>query len=796
MPSEEGRTHGPRSGAQHPIAGARGASVEALKTKRERLWQEHAAGASGLWVVRALSDAVDEAVLGTWSNAGLDAEWALVATGGYGRGELSPHSDIDLLLLHRKPERLAEAARALAYSFWDGGLSLSHQVMSPKESLRLARDRTDVFGAYLDARLLAGDAVMFEEWKVQVTKKHPPGSEAFRKLVGDAAHAWRRQGGDAGADLEPNLKDGRGGLRDVAALRWFGVLAKDDPFLESAAELLHRTRNQLHFSTERRTDMLSMQHQDEVAVALSLSPPSWGPEPLPPEDELLRNLYAGCRYVSALLDEILFPDPEIQNVVARLARVTSVRTSGDAGLRESFLDLLKRLAGRPDALFTPRFSLLDVLPEWAGVYCLPQRNVYHRHAVDYHSAEVVAVAVALSDDPDDLTRRVAEDARADLDSLLLACLFHDIGKGSQEDHSQRGERIAGAALERMGMPSGQADDVVWLVANHLLLAETATRRDIGDESLIIELAERVGSERRLRMLYLLTVADARATSPSAWTPWKATLVARLFTRINHVLERGELVGVGVTETAREQADLLRGALTEPKDEVEDHITNMPRAWLLAQTPEGLVRQSEVMFPAPGPDEVRLVAHPETESGVWEVLVSARDRPGLFSKVSGSLALHGLNVLAAEIYTRADGVALEVFRVEALGHEEHRFERVAEDARLALLGRLALDARLAEKQRDYAGRFGKGKKEAPQVVVDNRVSDFYTVIEVHATDRIGLLFTITRALADMELDIHLAKVSTYAEDVVDVFYVRDLDGQKVEDEKYLDEIRRTILHRLT
>lgn len=202
-----------------------------------------------------------------------------------------------------------------------------------------------------------------------------------------------------------------------------------------------------------------------------------------------------------------------------------------------------------------------------------------------------------------------------------------------------------------------------------------------------------------------------------------------------------------------------------------------------------------MLNPPEADAVVIDPVAADDAGIWEVTVLARDRPGLFSKVSGALALHGLNVLGAQIFTREDGVALEVFRVEALGDEKRRFERVAEDARKAIRGRLALDVRLAQKRRDYAHRIPKGKQEPPEVVVDNRASDFYTIIEVHATDRVGLLFTITRALSDMELDIHLAKVSTYGEDVVDVFYVRDLEGQKVEDPDHTEEIRKIILHRL-
>jgi [protein-PII] uridylyltransferase len=225
--------------------------------------------------------------------------------------------------------------------------------------------------------------------------------------------------------------------------------------------------------------------------------------------------------------------------------------------------------------------------------------------------------------------------------------------------------------------------------------------------------------------------------------------------------------------------------------VEAHIQAMPRAWLLSQPPDALVAQSALMLEAP-PGDLRMDAR-QSEGGTWEVRFVAPDRPGLLSKVSGALALHGLNVVAADLYTRDDGVALQSFRVEPIDEDEERFRKGVADIRKALRGRIALDVRLAEKRRQYPAP--SAGLPAPRVVVDNRSSDFYTVIEVHAADAIGLLFTITRALSDLELDIHMAKVATYGREVVDAFYVWDLDRQKVTDPDHVGEIERTILHRL-
>lgn len=772
--------------------------ITELEETKKRLRQEQAAGASGLSVVRALSDAVDSVLAQLFARP-TDGNWALVATGGYGRRELSPSSDIDLIVMHSRGSSVSDQAKQLSYALWDAGLDLGLSVRTPRDALVHAKENFQASTAFLDARLVLGDSSFFEKWYTEFLTTVRKRGGWFVENLRNLTEERRFAAGDAGAELEPNIKDGRGGLRDLSSIRWIGLVTGEPGLLNDenselthAANVLHQTRNALHFLTERRTDILLMQLQEGVADFL-------GEETFSTAEDLVRHLYRGARKISHALDSALHEDPPNRGIRFQIEVAQNSGGVWSQAMRESFFDVLRQApnSGRDFIHISLTGALPQAMEEWTEIDCLPQRNVYHRFAVDVHSFEAVASLVQLKDSEDDLIKRVATDMDPVYDRLLLAGLLHDIGKGSRnEEHSERGEKLAHTVCERMGLDPEETADVAWLVRNHLLLSETATRRDIGDESLIVEIAEKIGSERRLGMLFLLSVADALATGPTAWSPWKATLVSRLFTRINLLLERGELVGVGASATARKRSEELRAALSDyPEALVEAHLANMPRAWLLSMPVPDLVKQSTLMMDPPLGDEI--VVHPEaqTSSGIWEVVVLARDRPGLFSKVAGALALHGLNVLGAQIFTREDGVALEVFRVEAIGNEEHRFERMARDAQLALRGRLSLDLRLSDKRREYAGRIGKGKREPPRVIVDNFATDFYTVIEVHTTDRVGLLYTITRALSDLELDIHIAKVSTYAEDVVDVFYVRDLDGQKISDPDHVREIERTILHRL-
>lgn len=791
--------------------------IRSLKEDRERLRQRHFEGAGGYEIVRDLSNSVDRAITSIWWRVRPPAPVSIVAVGGYGRRELCPSSDIDLMVLHQSGDEVNGAAKALLYDLWDAGMQVGHSIRTVKEALRLAKQDFDAETSFLEARLVTGDLKLFEHFSDAILRQTKKSPGAFLDRITKATQVRRARAGDASAELEPNLKDGRGALRDLHTIGWIEkVCGKQElpvsrAALESAGDLLYRARTALHLITGRQSDILLMQLQAQVAAAMGLAVEgvdganesqagATGELSKSAEEMLMRSLYLGCRAVAFALDWIL--DPEYPQVAKRippalLEGVWSPET------RSAFIDLLAggNRGQRAFTLLEQTGALVKLIPEWEWIRCLPQRNVYHRNAVDVHSFQTAAVLSEFVVDEDGgsasgwdgLTRRVAADTRQDWDRLLIAALLHDIGKGALEDHSVRGERLARSAAERIGLPRSDVEDVAWLVRNHLILTRAAVRRNIDDESLIVELAEAVGSSARLRMLYLISVADGLSTGPGAWTDWTAALVSELFTRIFHMLESGDLVSGDASQVAEEHRRLLMETLIGlPPGQVDEHLANMPRIWLISQSAPALIRQSKLMIPRPKVTEVRLEAMPLAESGLWEITVVATDRPGLFSKVSGVLALHGLDVLASQIFTSDDGVAVEVFRVAG---SDERLEAVAEDIRKALRGKISLDLRLAQKRSQYAGRVSKGRGGPPTVKVDNKSSDFHTLIEVHASDRIGLLYTITRALSDLELDIHFAKVATYAEDVVDVFYVSDLEGQKVSDPEQIREIQRLIAHRL-
>jgi [protein-PII] uridylyltransferase len=343
----------------------------------------------------------------------------------------------------------------------------------------------------------------------------------------------------------------------------------------------------------------------------------------------------------------------------------------------------------------------------------------------------------------------------------------------------------------MGLPQPTRDLAVFMVAEHLLLPDTATRRDLTDENLILDVAARVETPERLAALYLLAKADALATGPAAWTPWRRTLIRELVAKVQHVLERGEM-GQQLATRLTDRIERIRELLqAEPEADVERFVLRMPRGYFLAVEPAQAARHFRTVAPELGARDVRTATAGGVRAGTYEVLVVATDRPGLLSWIAGSLAIGGISILSAQVFTTEDGVAVDLFEVEGAFEPEiteSRWRAFRSTLRRTIDGSISLEHRVAEKRRSYP----PPKARTPVTVqTDNQASDFFTVVEVGAPDRIGLLYDITRAFADLKVDVHLAKVATYTGRVVDAFYVRDAVGRKIDDRGQLGEIEDAI-----
>ncbi len=706
---------------------------------------------------------------------------ALCAVGGYGSGLLAPRSDLDIVLLRRKHARIDGIDR-LWYPLWDDGWKVGHAVRTPSETRSLARDDLATATSLLSMRHLAGDRDLTVE--VATRSRQDWAADGRRRLAELSHSVEERHAGHAEVAfaLEPDLKSGRGGLRDLHAIRWAiaagAAHSLDLDALSAAEDLLLAIRNHLH-RIAGRGDVVVLQEQDTLAATMGFASADElmtmcsraGRQVALASDEFWYDVdvRAGRRHVPSTvadarfsmrdgrleLDPAVAPTPQVALELAtvaaresvRMGRSTVARLATAAGpaqpwseeLRAAFVGLLVTGAG-----LVPAVEVLDdagifvqLVPEWADVQSRPQRNAYHRFTVDRHLTETVASAGRL-------LQRVA---RPDL--LVLGALFHDIGKVDRGDHTDVGVELVLGIGKRMGMTPEDVGRLQGLVREHLLLPDTATRRDLDDPVVIDAVASRVGDLGQLELLAAMVVADSEATGPAAWSTWKAGLIDTLVGRVRTALG-GE-------------------AAEEPPAESNGHAD----AALVAA--------------------VRADGQPHIEAhGEW-IVVAAPDRPGLMGRLAGALALSACDVEEA-VAGAEGGVALDRFRVDAgrAGLDVERVRRMVTDA---LAGRLALSWRLAERHRSYRRTRPPASMLPLDVRVINDESDRYTVIEVLGPDSVGLLYRLASALGELDVDIVQARVSTLGDDVVDSFYVHGAHDGKITDPQHVAEIRAALLHAL-
>ena len=820
----------------------RPATVVRLLEERSALDRAYSPGHHGRWSAARRADLLDACLrdlFAPWASA---AGVALVALGGYGRSELAPRSDVDLLILHdgSAPEDIDALVERLLYPLWDARLSVGHGVRTPPECSVGALGRLDAITAMLDGRWLAGDRDLWMETRGALGGAIRDEPRVFAEALRADADARAERFGHVSHLLEPNLKEGAGGLRDVHSLGWLGIALGEDPqvpaldglgllraaereAVSDAHEFLLRARSALHLETGRAAERLLLEQQPGIAVWMGFADESG----LRAVDGLMRQVFEHARQVehvhAAVFDRYLRAgsdaravEPSAEGVLRALGEVARERGIVPAetldrielaqvpdpvewtdGVRDAFLELVR--AGQEGARMLEVLDRVDLLrryvPEWGLVRCRPQRDPYHRFPVDVHLLHTLANVARLLEDPGE--DRVAAEAVAlirDVDGVLLGALLHDIGKTGQGGHVAAGRGIASRALERMRLADATRELAQFMVAEHLLLADTATRRDLEDDDLVLDVASRVGEPERLAALYVLAVGDALATGPAAWTPWRQTLIRELVAKVERVLERGE-AGPETADRLAERAGSVRALLPDvPESELERFLARMPRSYLLTVAPERIAQHHPIVAPPLGALEVRTHVSPGARPGTHALTVVAADRPGLLALVAGALSLAGLSILTAQVFTTEDGAAVDVFEVGGAFEAEIGEERWREfrtTLRKAIEGRVALEHRVEEKRRHYP----PSRHQVPvRIEVHSEASDFFTVVEVGAADRIGLLFDITRTFAELGLDVHLAKVATYGARVVDAFYVRDVLGRKLDGEQ-VAELERALIARL-
>ena len=831
-----------------------------LRAKRdalELLWKQGLGGKALINEHTCLMDKTLSSSFKQFCNG--SANMALVALGGYGRRGLFPFSDIDLMLLHDNcsEEQLSHVAEAVFYPLWDAGLEVGHGVRTPKVCLDEAKKDFFLQVSMLDAHLLAGSEPLFHDLMARFKKTFVEGRR--KQFVLDMiSHCRKRHErfGNHSFLLEPHIKEGRGGFRDIQAMLWTakvvfsldnleamqmaGLLTEEEKQnFEAAWDNLVRIRNRLHYISGRKNDQLFFEHQEEMAGAFQYK----DRQGMLGVERFMKELHAHSRTIAVTTDMFFEHVTEVLGLTRSKSRDKNLETgialrqgriqltdtellrtrphllmrvflqSAKTGspihhrtrkiigdhlsliddkvrqskrIAKSFMELLCRESALPAMTELVETGLLSAyIPEFTHMESLAQHDIYHVLTVDRHLLQCVEEISKLRHEEQRLFGIIRSPH-----ILFLAGLVHDIGKGHKENHSAYGAKLSKDIGKRLGITEKEINDLTFLVREHLFLAEVALRRDLEDEILILRCARKVKNQDRLTMLYLLTIADARATGPSMWTDWKAALLQELYLKTANALEHEDKLPENTAQETKWLKDQILPLLDDNSPFDLDILPNDYLTGFSAREVADHINYHTQLEYKP------LLAIPTQQDAHWSLLIVANDRPGILNKICGVLALHNLRILSAQIYTWSDGTVVDVINVISTldkNFEDQDWEALNDDLDKAVQLRLGLTHRLAKKLKPVTRRKSKpGRRPKTRVIFDCQASENYTVLEVYASNKIGLLYNITHTLLDFGINTYRAKIGSKGDQVVDVFYIRDKNGLLINDEIFQKEIEEALL----
>ena len=862
----------------------------ALEDGRAEVRRRFEAGAGGPETAAALAFLADQLISVSYGHADAHVfpqpnptaadHLALVAVGGYGRGELAPFSDLDLLFLvpYKQTPRGEQIVEYILYLLWDLGLKVGQATRSVTECIARAKADMTIRTALLEARFVYGEQRLFLELKERFAREvaHATGPQflAAKLAERDARH---QRMGDSRYVVEPNLKDGKGGLRDLHTLFWVakylyrveaidelvgrGVLtAAEWRMFDQAHRFLWTVRCHLHYLSGRAEERLTFDVQPQLAVAMQYTDHAGAQD----VERFMKHYYLIAKTVGDLtrifcaafeaehlskpllklrlfgpstreldgfrlehgrlsvLDDGQFERQPVDMI--RLFRIAQMRKLDihpralmlitrnlkriDARLRANkeanrlFVDILTN-DSEPEVTLK-RMNEAGVLgrfvPAFGRVVAQTQHDMYHVFTVDEHTIFAIGILSGIErgtlGDELPLASEIIHEVAA-RKVLYLALFLHDIAKGRGGSHSVLGARIAHKLAPRLGYTGEETETVAWLVEHHLLFSSTAFKRDISDPKTVADFVELVRSPQRLRLLLVLTVADIRAVGPSVWNGWKGQLLRSLYYRAEAAMTGGDTLADQRQRVAAAQ-DAVRAALADwPAADVDAFLERGYPSYWLNFNAEVHARHAAILSEADragAPLTVRTRIH--EFRAVTEVTVYAHDHPGLFAGITGAIAVCGASIVDARVFTTKDGMALDTIYIQ--GADGGPFDSPKALAKLAstIEMTLAHDYKpaiaLAERARTRLPSRTAVFKVAPRVLFDNRASATHTVIEVNARDRVGLLYDIARTLSGLNLSIGSAVIATYGETAVDVFYVKDMFGMKLDDERRHEAVREAIL----
>jgi [protein-PII] uridylyltransferase len=855
-----------------------------LKAGREKLRQLHDGGALGVQVSNYLTELIDAVVLDLYTAAlqdlgdpELPSLLALVPYGGYGRRDVSPFSDVDLMLLAADDTepRVRPLAARLVQDICDSGLVLGQSLRTPGEACKLAMEDVTIFTSMVESRHLTGNERLFsrffDRFRGDARRRHRSLIEAIEASRLDERNRY----GETVFLLTPHIKRSYGGLRDIQLVRWIAfarygekdlqtlqqldaIDAEDRRQLIEAHEFLLRVRNEMHFHAGKAHDLLDRFEQVRLAEWYGCV----GDEGLIPVEQFMREYFRhtghvryatshflasaktrtgirsflnavashdvegdfrvgpmtigatrrGIEKVSKDLSQVLrlmdlanLYDKRIDHRTWRTIRQAMAQTPDfelTAEVRQRFLSLISQPGPLADLLrrLHELRVLEKIIPGMSHARSLLQFNEYHKYTVDEHCLRAVEAATGFLDHPGplgDAYRRLKNKQ-----TLHLALLIHDLGKGYAEDHSEVGLRLADETAKRLKLSDDDAELLRWLVHKHLLLSHLAQFRDVNDPSVVVDLAVQVGTPEALRMLYVLTCADLAAVGPGVLNQWKLEVFTQLYRNTLRQLTGDPLAESSDEEHDRRREELRRKARARNGDSWWDRqIDALPPSLLVNGPASRILDDLETLRSLPRDQAVASGRYvPEYRAVEYTIGTFEDIAPGIFHRLTGVLTSQRMEILSAEINTLADGLVLDRFYVQDRDFDGAPAVERLTDVSRRLVESLKHPSDSPPKFSRFWGECSAGKgpqlpKPPVQVRIDNNTSDRFTIIDIFALDRTGLLYTVTRMLFEFGLSVHMAKIGTHLDQVVDVFYVTDADDRKVMDEARLHHIRQRLLERI-
>jgi [protein-PII] uridylyltransferase len=856
-----------------------------IASRRRDLYGLHQKGASGRHIVRELTSLTDEILSELYRKAVMHYESAspkyiqegicLLAVGGYGRRELNPYSDMDILFLYQPEfkEAAEEINREMLYQLWDLEFSTGHSLRTIDDAIRIGYHDLTARTSMMEARLLAGSEYLFQEFqRLYFQKVVERDRKRYIEDLLSRIGKEREKFGSTVYILEPNIKRSEGGLRDIHYLQWVaftrygtyslvelhkqGLLTTFEyNALTEAQNFIWIVRNEMHFHAGKSSDILTFREQKRLAEFFKYQdqPHLLGVE------QFMQQYYKHSTAVHQIFSRFIkkavpktfarkILDKLILRRVAPCYKVTLYEISVDEKKRglflsagenvlklflfsqkrglpvsESSLELLRRSVEFRDSAFfrsaecraifmeilnqpgmiapllrmMHQSKVLDaILPEFAHVNRLMQYNQYHKYTVDEHLIRCVEEAESLQKEEGILPQIYREIKRKDL--LHLSLLLHDIGKGRGGDHTEWGVQISKNVIEELGLKKEEGELIIFLVQNHLLMSHLAFRRDLGDEKVLLQFARQVSLPETLKMLTLLTYSDIKGVGPDAWTDWKASLLVDLYQKTMEAL-----AGRKTEASEKEREEAIFGFLNQElqkvysQDEIREMFGSIPRRVLFSMEPARLLA-SLLRISALKSDPVLIDVYRNREKKWVEVTVHTLDTvvPGIFSKISGCLTANGLQIAGAQVHTTLKGVVADSFQVYDSEKEDVYFDekwtKVKKNIREVLTGQKTVEELFMERTPTLAGEREHLQAIPVIVEIDNDTSDECTIIDIFASDKMGLLYAITRAIFELDLSVHSARIATRLDQIVDVFYVKERSGGKVTDPDRIRNIKSTLL----